>query len=113
MTPLLLLFILAFLVSVDLRILAPVLPSISASLGTTHGAAGLAMTSYALAYGVGQLLYGLLSDRHGRVAVVRAAVSWASSASHQRSNSSTFATIRCGSAFIWAPSGRQQRLSRR
>jgi predicted MFS family arabinose efflux permease len=39
-TPLLLLFTLAFLVSVDLRILAPVLPSISASLGTTHGAAG-------------------------------------------------------------------------
>ena len=73
MTPLLLLFILAFLVSVDLRILAPVLPSISISLGTTPGAAGLAMTSYALAYGVGQLAYGLLSDRYGRVAVVRAA----------------------------------------
>ena len=73
MTPLLLLFALAFVVSVDLRILAPVLPSISASLGTTPGAAGLAMTSYALAYGLGQLGYGPLSDRYGRVAVVRAA----------------------------------------
>lgn len=73
MTPLLLLFALAFLVSVDVRILAPVLPSISASLGTTPGAAGLAMTSYALAYGAGQLGYGPLSDRYGRVAVVRAA----------------------------------------
>ncbi len=73
MTPLLLLFTLAFLVSVDLRIMAPVLPSITASLGATAGAAGLAMTSYALAYGTGQLVYGPLSDRFGRIAVVRAA----------------------------------------
>jgi predicted MFS family arabinose efflux permease len=73
MTPLLLLFTLAFLVSVDLRIMAPVLPSIAASLGATAGAAGLAMTSYSLAYGSGQLVYGPLSDRFGRIAVVRAA----------------------------------------
>jgi MFS family permease len=52
MTPLALLFILAFLVSVDVRILSPVLPSIAASLGATAGSAGLAMTSYALAYGL-------------------------------------------------------------
>jgi predicted MFS family arabinose efflux permease len=49
MTPLALLFILAFLVSVDVRILGPVLPSIAASLGAIAGSAGLAMTSYALA----------------------------------------------------------------
>lgn len=73
MTPLVLLFSLAFLVSVDLRILAPVLPSISASLGSTPGTVGLAMTSYALAYGTGQLVYGPLSDRLSRIAVVRAA----------------------------------------
>jgi len=73
MKPLLLLFTLAFLVSVDLRILAPVLPSIAASLGATAGAAGLAMTSYSLAYGSGQLVYGPLSDRFGRIAVVRTA----------------------------------------
>jgi predicted MFS family arabinose efflux permease len=72
-TPLALLFSLAFLVTVDLRILAPVLPSISASLRSTPGAVGLAMTSYALAYGMGQLFYGPLSDRLGRIAVVRAA----------------------------------------
>jgi predicted MFS family arabinose efflux permease len=47
MTPLALLFILAFLVSVDVRILRPVLPSIAASLGATAGSAGLAMTSSA------------------------------------------------------------------
>ncbi|HSB71458.1 MAG TPA: MFS transporter [Candidatus Methylomirabilis sp.] len=73
MTPLVLLFNLAFLVSVDVRILAPVLPSISASLGSTPGAVGLAMTSYAFAYGTGQLFYGPLSDRLSRIAVVRAA----------------------------------------
>ena len=73
MTPFLLLTLLGFLVSVDLRILAPVLPSISASLAATPGETGLAMTTYALAYGTGQLVYGPLSDRYGRVAVVRVA----------------------------------------
>jgi predicted MFS family arabinose efflux permease len=73
MTPLLLLFTLAFLVSVDVRILAPVLPSVAASFKATPGATGLAMTSYSLAYGTGQLVYGPLSDRFGRVAVVRSA----------------------------------------
>ena len=73
MTPLVLLFALAFLVSVDVRILAPVLPSISLSLGSTAGTVGLAMTTYAFAYGTGQLVYGPLSDRLSRIAVVRAA----------------------------------------
>jgi len=73
MSSLALLFILCFLVSVDIRILAPVLPSISNSLGSSPGAIGLAMTSYSLAYGTGQLFYGPLSDRLGRIAVVRAA----------------------------------------
>jgi YNFM family putative membrane transporter len=73
MSPLALLFILSFLVSVDIRILAPVLPSISSSLGSSPGTIGLAMTSYSLAYGMGQLFYGPLSDRLGRIAVVRAA----------------------------------------
>lgn len=68
-----LLFTLAFVVYVDIRIIAPVLPSISASLGGTPGKIGLAMTGYSLAYGTGQLVYGPLSDRHGRVAVVRLA----------------------------------------
>lgn len=77
MNALTLLFLLAFLVSVDLRIIAPVLPSITESLRATAGAIGLAMTSYAFAYGAGQLAYGPLSDRHGRVAVVRvAALGW-------------------------------------
>lgn len=64
---------LAFVVYVDIRIIAPVLPSIAASLGGTPGRIGLAMTSYSLAYGTGQLVYGPLSDRYGRVAVIRLA----------------------------------------
>jgi MFS family permease len=77
MNALALLFVLAFVVSVDLRIIAPVLPSLAESLRATSGGVGLAMTSYALAYGSGQLLYGPLSDRHGRVPVVRlAALGW-------------------------------------
>jgi predicted MFS family arabinose efflux permease len=73
MNALALLFLLAFVVSVDLRIIAPVLPSITESLRATPGAIGLAMTSYSFAYGAGQLVYGPLSDRYGRVAVVRQA----------------------------------------
>jgi predicted MFS family arabinose efflux permease len=72
-SPLVLLFALTFLVSVDVRILTAVLPSISASLASTPGAVGLAMTSYTFAYGTGQLAYGPISDRLGRIAVVRAA----------------------------------------
>jgi predicted MFS family arabinose efflux permease len=72
-TPLALLFLLTFLVAVDVRIIAPVLPSIAASLNDTPGAVGLAMTTYSAAYGAGQLVYGPVSDRLGRIGVVRIA----------------------------------------
>jgi predicted MFS family arabinose efflux permease len=73
MNPLALLFIMSFLVFVDVRILTPVLPSISDSLGSSPGSVGLAMTTYSFAYGIGQLIFGPLSDRLSRMAVVRAA----------------------------------------
>ena len=67
MTLLALLFILAFLVSVDVRILVPALLSIAAPLGATAGAAGRVMTSYALASGglpfVGAGMTGARSGR--------------------------------------------------
>jgi len=72
-TPLALLFALAFLVMVDIRILAPVLPAIAASLRDTPGSVGLAMTAYSVSYGSSQLVYGPLSDRFGRIRVIRAA----------------------------------------
>jgi len=46
---------------------------LSLSLGSPAGTVGLAMTSYAFAYGAGQLVYGPLSDRRSRIAVVRVA----------------------------------------
>jgi MFS transporter, YNFM family, putative membrane transport protein len=73
MNALTVLFLLAFVVSVDQRIIAPVLPSIAESLRASAGGIGLAMTSYAFAYGTSQLGYGTLSDRYGRVRVVRLA----------------------------------------
>jgi predicted MFS family arabinose efflux permease len=71
-SPLPWLFLLAGLVTLDARIIAPVLPAISASLGVSPGQVGLAVTAYAIGYGVLQLVYGPLSDRHGRVRVIRA-----------------------------------------
>ena len=49
-----------------------ILPAISASLGATAGEAGLSMTAYAVAYGLMQVVYGPLSDRYGRIRVIRA-----------------------------------------
>jgi predicted MFS family arabinose efflux permease len=71
--PLALMFVLSFLVFVDIRIMVPVLPSIALSLDSSPGTVGLAVTTYSFAYGVGQLFYGPLSDRLGRIAVIRAA----------------------------------------
>jgi len=68
-----LLFTLAFVIAVDAKLIAPVLPSIAASLGGTVGQVGLAMTTFSSAFAGGQLIYGPLSDRYGRVAVVRLA----------------------------------------
>jgi predicted MFS family arabinose efflux permease len=70
-TTLRVLLTLAFVTHVDLRILAPAVPSIARSLHATPGGVGLAMTSYALAFGAGQLLFGPLADRLGRVRIIR------------------------------------------
>lgn len=71
-SPLPLLLALAFLTAADLRILAPVLPSVAATFNLPPGRVGLAMTTYAVAFSFGQLVYGPLSDRFGRVRIVRA-----------------------------------------
>ena len=71
MSPLPWLFALAACVSLDGRMLAPILPALAAAFGAPSGAVGLAMTAYTAAYGVCQLVYGPLSDRYGRVRVLR------------------------------------------
>ncbi len=72
MTALTWLFVLAGLVAFDARILPPILPAIAETLGATAGEAGRGVTAYAFAYGVMQVVYGPLSDRYGRVRVIRA-----------------------------------------
>jgi MFS family permease len=71
-TPLAWLFVLAGLVSLDVRMMPAILPAIAASLGATAGEAGLSMTAYAVTYGLMQVVYGPLSDRYGRIRVIRA-----------------------------------------
>lgn len=73
MTALPWLFALAAFVALDGRMLAPVLPAIAGSLRASPGAVGLSITAYTAAYGVCQLAYGPLSDRYGRVRVIRLA----------------------------------------
>lgn len=72
MTPLTRLFALAGLTSLDTRIMVPVLPAITASLGVSPGEAAWAVTAYTVAYGAMQIVYGPLSDRLGRIRVIRA-----------------------------------------
>ena len=73
LTALPLLTALAFIVTVDARMLTPLLPTIAASLGTTVAAVGLAATAYMLPYGFCQFFYGPLADRFGGIRVVRLA----------------------------------------
>lgn len=65
---------LAFLVSIDSRMIAPLLPAIAASAHASVAAAGLIVSAYAVPYGLFQIGYGPFADRFGKVAVVRVAV---------------------------------------
>ena len=64
---------LAFLVTVDSRMMTPLLPAMAQSLATSVTAMGLAMTAYMLPYGLCQFVYGPLADQLGRIRVVRVA----------------------------------------
>jgi MFS transporter, YNFM family, putative membrane transport protein len=57
----------------DLRILSTLLPAVTASLHTTAGEVGFAITSQALAFATGQLVFGPLGDRFGRLRIARIA----------------------------------------
>lgn len=59
-----------FVVSVDSRVITPILPAIADDLDVTIGRAGLIVTAYLLPYGLFQLLYGPLADRTGHVRVI-------------------------------------------
>lgn len=60
----------AFMSSSTIRVGDPLIPQIAADFGTGVGAAAIVTTSFALAYGVCQLVHGPLGDRYGKVRVI-------------------------------------------
>jgi predicted MFS family arabinose efflux permease len=67
-----LLFVLSvatFMVGLDGRVVAPLLPSIASEFHVTVAAAGYLVSGYLLPYGLFQLAYGPLADRFGKVRV--------------------------------------------
>ncbi|MBA2454398.1 MAG: MFS transporter [Chloroflexia bacterium] len=63
-----------FVVSLDSRVITPLLPAIAEEFDASIGRAGLIVTAYLLPYGLFQLLYGPLADRVGRVRVISIAL---------------------------------------
>src|ERR1700733_3800276 len=57
----------AFMVGLDARIVAPLLPNIADEFRISIGNASYVVSSYLLPYGVCQLAYGPLADRFGKV----------------------------------------------
>jgi YNFM family putative membrane transporter len=60
----------AFVSAATMRSPDSLLPEIARDLNTTPGAAGAIITSFSIAYGVFQLLYGPVGDRFGKFATV-------------------------------------------
>lgn len=64
----------AFFSGAALRICDGLLPRLAADFGTTAGTAGQVVLTFAIAYGVSQLVFGPLGDRYGKARVVCAAL---------------------------------------
>jgi predicted MFS family arabinose efflux permease len=58
-----------FMVSLDGRVVAPLLPTIASDYGTSVAHASWLVSAYMLPYGLFQLAYGPLADRFGKVRV--------------------------------------------
>ncbi|MDB4974375.1 MAG: putative arabinose efflux permease, family [Myxococcaceae bacterium] len=65
-----------FMVSLDGRVVAPLLPTIAADFSTSVAHAGWLVSAYMLPYGFCQLAYGPLADRFGKVRVATHAMVW-------------------------------------
>jgi len=63
-----------FVVSIDSRVITPVLPAIADDFDVAISGAGLVVTAYLLPYGLFQLVYGPIADRVGQVRVVSVAL---------------------------------------
>ena len=63
-----------FMINLDSRVIAPLLPTIAKDFHTSVSSAGILITAYMLPYGLFQLVYGPLSDRFGKVRVATMAM---------------------------------------
>lgn len=63
-----------FMVNLDSRVIAPLLPTIAGDFHTSVSSAGILITAYMLPYGLFQLVYGPLSERFGKVRVATIAM---------------------------------------
>lgn len=63
---------LAALGAVGMHVLIPVLPAAAEELGTTTARMQITITVYMVGLGIGQILYGVLSDKYGRRPVLLA-----------------------------------------
>jgi predicted MFS family arabinose efflux permease len=71
---LLVLGVATFMVGLDGRVVAPLLPSIASEFGVSISTAGYLVSGYLLPYGLFQLAYGPLADRFGKVRVAASAM---------------------------------------
>src|SRR3954451_23329853 len=65
----------AFMVQADARVIDPLLHVIARDFATTPPSAAIVISSYALPYGLFQLLYGPLGDRIGKLRVMAGCLS--------------------------------------
>src|SRR3546814_21031946 len=66
MRPVVLLSMAAFCVAATMRVADPMIPRVAAEFGTTAGSAGAIATTFTVAYGLCQIVYGPLGERHGK-----------------------------------------------
>jgi predicted MFS family arabinose efflux permease len=64
----------AFVVTADVRVINPLLPIIATEFKTDVGSTGIIVTSYAIPYGLFQLVYGPLGDRFGKLRIMSVAL---------------------------------------
>lgn len=82
-----------FMVSLDGRVVAPLLPTIARDFDITIADAGWLVSGYMLPYGFCQLAYGPLADRFGKVRVAAQAMVWFSLGTALCGAFPSFATI--------------------
>jgi predicted MFS family arabinose efflux permease len=67
----------AFVSAANIRISDPLLPQMATEFGTTIGGVGVAVTAFALAYGLFQIVIGTLGDASGKLRIIVFGGIWA------------------------------------